>query len=196
MNSFLCVNFTFSLFIAIGCQRSNKSWEIFERAEMKNSKLAANMRKFTIFGQCSSFLPSSMTPICFLLIGFPEPEQWLLPFPAKLVENDKTFFGYYLSWMMQFSGGFNYMIIFCILMSMEIGLCTFIDVCLADMRQIIEGFNKKIDDRLKTKTELSQAIQLHQHMLKYIILHHRRHFTKIHFKILFWPSLESWTTSR
>lgn len=66
-----------------GCERSQESLKIFEKAEQKNTTLAQYLKRFTIAGQIGTFVPSAFVPIGFALIGFPEPEQWLLPFPAK-----------------------------------------------------------------------------------------------------------------
>lgn len=84
-----------------------------------------------------------------------------------MVENEKTYSGFYISWTMQFSGGFNYMILFCVLLSMEIGLCSFIDVCSTDLEGIITKMCKKKSLSSATKSQLREAIELHQKMIRY-----------------------------
>lgn len=69
--------------ISVGCERSQESLKIFETAEQKNTKLAQYLTRFTIAGQVGTFVPSAFVSIGFPLNGFPEPDQWLLPFPAK-----------------------------------------------------------------------------------------------------------------
>lgn len=66
-----------------GCERSQESLRIFETAEQKNTTLAQYLKRFTIAVQVGTFVPSAIVPIGFALFGVPEPEQWLLPFPAK-----------------------------------------------------------------------------------------------------------------
>lgn len=81
----------------------------------------------------------------------------------RMVENEKSYSGFYISWIMQFSGGFNYMIIFCVLLSMEIGLCGFIDVCSTDLERIITKMSEK---KSRPTAQLREAIELHHKMIR------------------------------
>lgn len=73
---------------------------------------------------------------------------------------------YYSQWIMQFLAGFNYLIIFGIVLSMEISLCRFISTCATDLKQIFSEINdKKVDEPEQTKVILRETIKLHQQML-------------------------------
>lgn len=67
----------------LGCEQSEKSLEIFGQAEAENAKLVKNLRKFVLTGQIGTYLPSLFVPISYLLLNFPKPEQWLLPFATE-----------------------------------------------------------------------------------------------------------------
>lgn len=64
---------------------SADSVKIYEEAEQNNMKLIQNIRKFVIIGLISCYLPSLLVPISYLVIRFPEPELWILPFPVNFI---------------------------------------------------------------------------------------------------------------
>lgn len=69
--------------------------------------------------------------------------------------------------MVQFAGGFVYMVTFGVVLTMEIGFCQFISVCSNDLKQICDKF-EKIDLKNKelTRNTLKEGIQLHEKILK------------------------------
>lgn len=52
-------------------------------AEHKNNSLSMKLFIYTIFADCSVFMPSAFLPIMYAIVGFPEPRNWSLLFPAK-----------------------------------------------------------------------------------------------------------------
>lgn len=165
---------------------SADSVKIYEEAEQNNIKLIQNIRKFVIIGLISCYLPSLLVPISYLVIRFPEPDLWILPFPVNFIQfhifrfffvkhldlqggiaNPHKFGGYYMSWIVQFGGGFVYMVIFGIVLAMEIGFCQFISVCSNDLREICVKINKSdLKNSKSSRNMLKEGIQLHEEILK------------------------------
>lgn len=76
--------------------------------------------------------------------------------------NEKTFVGYYVSWLVQFLGGSNYLILFAVVLTMEIALCTFIGICFDDLEQICKKVNENdLGNDERSRERLKEGIQLH-----------------------------------
>lgn len=98
----------------------------------------------------------------------------LIPLPAffvhcslRLLGSQNAILNYYSKWFIQFMAGFNYLIIFGIVLYMEISLCEFISTCAKDLKQIFSQINdKNVDKPEQTKVVLKETIKLHQQMLK------------------------------
>lgn len=83
------------------------------------------------------------------------------------IADEHTFLGYYSSWLVQFLGGLNYMILFGVVLSMEIGFCKFIETCSNDLKQTSLSLNKSdFTNARLSKTILKEAFELHQKVLQ------------------------------
>lgn len=57
--------------------------EIYRKAAEDNANLAKSMKKFVTIGHIVTFAPSTLIPISYMILGVPEPDDWLEPFDAK-----------------------------------------------------------------------------------------------------------------
>lgn len=67
----------------IGCQRSPGSLRVYRSAADDNANLANTLKKYVLIGGFVTFAPALFVPLSYLVLGFPEPDNWVLPFPAK-----------------------------------------------------------------------------------------------------------------
>lgn len=83
-----------------------------------------------------------------------------------------TYFGFYMTWALQALGGFNYLALFGVVLSAEIGLCKFISTCAEDFtEQFKQLAHANYGDRIQTKSILKDSIEIHQHMRQLRKLH-------------------------
>lgn len=67
----------------IGTRKSSKAFKIYEQAEGLNRIMHVKIRKFVIIGQLVTYLPATLVPISYLILGVPSQEEWMLPFPVR-----------------------------------------------------------------------------------------------------------------
>lgn len=69
---------------------------------------------------------------------------------------------------LQALGGFNYLVLFGIVLAAEIGLCKFITTCTEDLKEQFNHLAASIDeDAVTTKSILKDAIEIHQVMRRF-----------------------------
>lgn len=81
--------------------------------------------------------------------------------------DEHTFVGYYVSWIVQFMGGLDYLILFGVILTMEMEFCQFISICSNDLKKICSETNEgNLNNSEFTKKKLKEGIQLHEEILK------------------------------
>lgn len=76
-----------------GCEKSIEAYKIYVECEQNNTFIATIVFTNVIVTLITLFLIVPFLPISYLLIGFPKPELWILPFATQLV----TFIEFYLN---------------------------------------------------------------------------------------------------
>lgn len=56
---------------------------IFYEIECKDIYLSNNLKLFSVCVLLSMFVPTSLQPILFKIVGFPSPENWILSIQMK-----------------------------------------------------------------------------------------------------------------
>lgn len=72
-----------SLFNLLGCYKSRTSWEIHDKAERKHILLFKGLLIYLYVALVTAFSIPLLSPLCYELFGFPQPQQWFLPVEVK-----------------------------------------------------------------------------------------------------------------
>lgn len=57
--------------------------QTYEKAAQENEILAKTLAKYVLLGFVVTYVPAIFIPICYLMLGVPEPNNWVEPFPAR-----------------------------------------------------------------------------------------------------------------
>lgn len=66
-----------------GCKQSTAARKIYENAACENAILAKSLTKYVLLGFAVTYVPAVFIPLCYLVLGVPEPNNWVEPFPAR-----------------------------------------------------------------------------------------------------------------
>lgn len=88
----------------------------------------------------------------------------------------KTFYGFYAILLPQATTGITYMLLICVLVNLQIGMCSYIEAFTLDFRQIVGQMDEftKLDslqtgisqNKVKLRLLLKELIEMHNAILK------------------------------
>lgn len=155
------VNF-FSKFTLIlgGCRDSKRSRQIYDKVELFNHNLAKYFILFACGITASLFTLIIPIPICYLIFGFPKPNDWIMPLPAKYETNTNAIYenpsknsnfsrdiiehisrsfvdihtiaGFYASLSFQLFNVYCYLTLFIVVNLLHVGFCSYLDAMVED----------------------------------------------------------------
>lgn len=70
-------------FIDLGCAKSWQAYVIYKKNELRNTKLIKFVCGFMLFFTVVLSTTAGISPIVFLLLGMPDPDNWILSLPTK-----------------------------------------------------------------------------------------------------------------
>lgn len=66
----------------LGSRKSTKSAELYCKQENNNTKLMRGLLIYSSFVIITVYVPPTLFPISYEILGFPSPKYWYLPYPT------------------------------------------------------------------------------------------------------------------